>query len=70
MCAGAIFWANVRRVVFGLSERSLYEMVAEDSEEILRLPCRELFAKGRKPVTVIGPLLEEEAKKVHEGFWR
>jgi len=23
MCAGAIFWANVRRVVYGLSERSV-----------------------------------------------
>jgi len=69
MCAGAVFWANVRRVVFGLSERSLYEMVAEDTEEVLQLPCRELFARGRKRIEVTGPLLEEEARKVHEGFW-
>ena len=25
---------------------------------------------GQKPVEVIGPLLEEEALRVHEGFWR
>jgi len=70
MCAGAIFWGNVRRVVYGLSEAGLYELVGEDTEEILYLPCRELFAKGRKPVTVIGPVLEEEAKSVHAGFWQ
>jgi tRNA(Arg) A34 adenosine deaminase TadA len=69
MCAGAIFWGNVRRVVFGLSEAGLYEMTGEDTEEALYLPCRELFAKGRKPIEVVGHLLEEEAKDVHAGFW-
>jgi tRNA(Arg) A34 adenosine deaminase TadA len=70
MCAGAIFWGNVRRVVYGLSEENLYEMVGRDSEDILILPCRELFGKGRKHIEVIGPILEEEARKVHVGFWQ
>jgi tRNA(Arg) A34 adenosine deaminase TadA len=70
MCAGAIFWANVRRVVYGLSEESLYEMIGEDNEEVLYLPCREIFAKGKKQIEVIGPLIEEEAREVHLGFWR
>lgn len=69
MCAGAIFWGNVRRVVYGLSQEGLYEMIGEDAEEVLYLPCRELFGKGQKPIEVIGPVLEEEARKVHEGFW-
>ena len=69
MCAGAIFWANVRRVVYGLSEESLYEMVGEDSQETLYLPCREIFARGRKSIEVIGPLLEDEARGVHVDFW-
>jgi tRNA(Arg) A34 adenosine deaminase TadA len=69
MCAGAIFWGNVRRVVYGLSQEGLYEMAGEDAEEVLYLPCRELFGKGQKPIEVIGPILEEEARKVHEGFW-
>ena len=70
MCSGAIFWGNVRRIVFGLSEAGLYEMTGEDPEEVLYLPCRELFEKGKKPIEVLGPILEEEARKVHEGFWR
>ena len=69
MCSGAIFWGNIGRIVYGLSEESLYEMAGEDAEDVLHLPCRELFGKGRKPIKVIGPVLEEEAKKVHEGFW-
>ena len=69
MCSGAIFWGNVRQVVFGLRAESLYEMVGEDSENVLSLSCRELFAKGGKSIEVIGPVLEEEAKEVHQGFW-
>ncbi len=70
MCSGAIFWGNVRRVVYGLSEKGLYDIVGEGSEEVLQLPARELFEKGKKAIEVIGPVLEQEAKKVHEGFWR
>ena len=69
MCAGAIFWGNVRRVAYGLSEEGLYEMIGEDAEEVLYLPCRELLGKGEKPIEVVGPILEEEARRVHAGFW-
>jgi tRNA(Arg) A34 adenosine deaminase TadA len=69
MCAGAIFWGNVRRVVYGLSEEGLYGMIGGDSEEVLYLPSRKLFEAGHKPIEVIGPVLEQEARKVHEGFW-
>lgn len=69
MCAGAIFWGNVRRVVYGLSEEGLYAMTSTDHDEVLLLPCREVFDKGKKSIEVIGPLLEEEARRVHEEFW-
>jgi tRNA(Arg) A34 adenosine deaminase TadA len=69
MCSGAIFWGNVRRVVYGLSENRLYELVGEQSEEVLLLSCRKVFESGKKLIEVVGPVLEEEAIKVHEGFW-
>lgn len=70
MCAGAIFWGNVKKVVFGLSEKSFYEMIGFESEDVLYLPCRDVFSKGKKAIEVIGPLLEVEAREVHKGFWR
>ena len=69
MCAGAIFWGNIRRIVYGLSQEGLYAMTGGGDEDVLNVPCRELLGKGKKPVEVIGPVLEEEARSVHEGFW-
>lgn len=68
MCSGAIFWSRIGRVVYALSEERLYAMTG-DSPESLKLPCREVFARGGRSVEVLGPLLEAEAAQVHEGFW-
>ena len=69
MCAGSIFWSNIGKVVYGLSERKFYSLFDEDDGDILRLPCKELFNKGNKKIQVIGPVLEVEAIKDHYGFW-
>jgi tRNA(Arg) A34 adenosine deaminase TadA len=70
MCAGAIYWGNVRRVVYGLSEEGLYEIAGNNLEDVLYLPCQEVFERGHKPIKVVGPVLEDEARRVHEGFWK
>ena len=70
MCAGAIYWSGVGRVVYALSERGLLELVAHlPGGDFLNLPCREVFARGGRTVEVLGPLLEGEAREVHAGFW-
>jgi tRNA(Arg) A34 adenosine deaminase TadA len=70
MCAGAIYWIGLGRVVFGLSETGLMRYTGSHEENpTLDLPCREVFARGQKQIAVAGPLLEDEAGKVHEGFW-
>ena len=71
MCAGAIHWGNVRRVVFALSEAALYDIIGASPDHLL-LPCREVFSRSQRPVEVIGPVpeLEEEARDVHQGFWQ
>lgn len=70
MCAGAIHWGNVRRVVFALSEVGLYDIIGPSPEHLL-LPSREVFARSQRQVEVIGPALElaVEARAVHAGFW-
>lgn len=72
MCAGAIYWAGVGRVVYGASEARLLEETGSDPRNpTLSLDCRRVFAAGQKPIEVIGPLTElvEEVMAVHRGFW-
>lgn len=70
MCSGAIYWGNVGRVVYALSETRLYKMMGSHPDNLaLALPCREVLARGHPHVEVIGPMLEDEAAQVHEGFW-
>jgi tRNA(Arg) A34 adenosine deaminase TadA len=70
MCAGAIYWAGIGRLVFGLSERRLKTMTGDHAENpTLDLPCRTVFAAGQRRVDVIGPLLEDEAAALHAGVW-
>jgi tRNA(Arg) A34 adenosine deaminase TadA len=71
MCAGAIYWAGIGRLVYGLSERRLRELTGNHPENpTLDLPCRAVFASGQRPTEVIGPLLEDEAAALHEGVWK
>jgi tRNA(Arg) A34 adenosine deaminase TadA len=70
MCAGAIYWTGIGRVVYALSAKSLLNYTGSHEENpTLDLPCREIFARGQKSIAVIGPLLEEEAGQIHESFW-
>jgi tRNA(Arg) A34 adenosine deaminase TadA len=70
MCAGAIYWSGISRVVYALSEARLLELTGDHPENpTLSLPCREVFARGQRPVEVLGPMFEEEAARAHEGFW-
>ncbi|MGJ5035089.1 nucleoside deaminase [Bradyrhizobium sp. HKCCYLRH3059] len=70
MCAGAIYWAGIGRVVYGLSERRLRDLTGNHPENpTLDLPCRDVFASGQRATEIVGPLLEEEAATLHEGAW-
>jgi tRNA(Arg) A34 adenosine deaminase TadA len=70
MCAGAIYWAGIGRVVYGLSEHRLRGITGDHPENpTLDLPCREVFASGQRPTEVVGPLLEDEAEALHDGVW-
>lgn len=72
MCSGAIYWANIGRVVYGMTERRLLQLTGSNEQNpTFDLPCRDVFSKGQKEITVLGPFpeIEEEAARVHEGYW-
>jgi tRNA(Arg) A34 adenosine deaminase TadA len=66
MCAGAIYWAGVGRVVYACSERKLAEL----SGLALDVPCRMVLQSGTSKIEVIGPLIEDEALKPHRAYWK
>jgi tRNA(Arg) A34 adenosine deaminase TadA len=71
MCSGAIYWSGIGRLVYALSEEGLYDMTGDDPENpTMRLPCREVLARGQREIEILGPELEEIAAEAHEGFWR
>jgi tRNA(Arg) A34 adenosine deaminase TadA len=71
MCAGAIYWAGIGRVVYGLSEHRLRGVTGNHPENpTLDLPCREVFKSGQRATQVVGPVLEDEAEALHEGVWK
>jgi tRNA(Arg) A34 adenosine deaminase TadA len=71
MCAGAIYWAGIGRLVYGLSEHRLRAVTGNHPENpTLDLPCREVFKSGQRATEVVGPLLEDEAEALHQGVWQ
>jgi tRNA(Arg) A34 adenosine deaminase TadA len=68
MCAGAIHWGTIERLVYGVGASRLYALVGPTPTQI-DLECREVFARSNQLIEVIGPRLEEEALAVHADFW-
>ena len=70
MCAGAIYWAGIGRVVYGQTEKDLKRQTGDHEENpTLDLPCHLVFEAGQRPTELVGPLLADEAAKLQEDFW-
>ena len=70
MCSGAIYWAGIGRLVYGLSGPGLLGLTGNRPDNpTLMLPCREVFAAGSRVTEATGPLLEAEAAAAHVGSW-
>ncbi len=66
MCAGAIYWAGIRRLVFGCSGAQLGQIAGGE----FVVPSHEVFAYGKATIAVAGPVLAEQAVAVHQGYWK
>lgn len=68
MCAAAAYVAGVGRVVFGLWEADLPRARGGPLPwQPVQLPAAEVAARGRRPMRVEGPFLEDEAALPHAG---
>ena len=72
MCAGAIYWGNVLRLVYGITEKQLLAETGDDPRNpTLSLDCRSVFSMGQKQIEVIGPVPEvaEAVLAPHRTYW-
>lgn len=71
MCAGAIGWSNIRRVVFGIDAERLRQFRGQRLDQRdTELSCRQVFAAAPMPIDCLGPALLVEAARSHEGGWQ
>jgi tRNA(Arg) A34 adenosine deaminase TadA len=61
MCAGAIFWSGISRLVYGLSGDRLHEL-SGFSPQMLVASARDVLARAGRQVEIIGPIFEAEAE--------
>lgn len=73
MCAATQYWANIGGLVYGATEETLLQLTGVGNAEnpTLSLPCREVYSRGSKAITVIGPIAESTELVVapHRSFW-
>ncbi|WP_086911563.1 nucleoside deaminase [Acidovorax carolinensis] len=70
MCAAAIFWSGIGRVVFGIDSQRLRSFHSNrHAQRDLDLSCRDVLATATHPVECLGPALLEESSAPHTGFW-
>ncbi|MFT6957624.1 MAG: tRNA(Arg) A34 adenosine deaminase TadA [Halieaceae bacterium] len=72
MCAGTQYWANIGRMVYGMSERQLLDITGSSTENpTLDVPSRYIFSRGQKAIRVWGPIEEvvDEIAERHRSFW-
>ncbi|MGB5974082.1 MAG: nucleoside deaminase [Nodosilinea sp.] len=68
MCAGAIFWSGLGRVMYALGCDRIYQLQGEAPFQ-LSLGTRDVLKHGKRPVEVIGPVLEDEALEAFQDFF-
>jgi tRNA(Arg) A34 adenosine deaminase TadA len=68
MCCGAIRFAGIGRVVYGVTEAQML-LVMGLPPDAHPLASREVFARTAPEVKVLGPLMEAEGLRFHVDFW-
>lgn len=70
MCAGAIYWSGCQMVVFGTSAATAFAIANPDDPTDFAVPSQYVFKQGSRPITLIGPVADEEGAALHAEYWR
>jgi tRNA(Arg) A34 adenosine deaminase TadA len=68
MCSGAIRFAGFHRVVYGVKETQMMQIII-GSVGVNPLTCKEIMARTAPEIEVVGPLDEAVGLKTHLAYW-
>lgn len=72
MCSGTAYWANIGRVVFGMTEAMLLQETGSHHENpTMSVSSRYVYDHCQKPVELIGPVpgIVPEVVSLQRAFW-
>ncbi|BCT89247.1 nucleoside deaminase [Acinetobacter variabilis] len=72
MCSGTIYWANIGRVVYAMTEEKLLQCTGNHNENpTMSVSAAYVFTHGQKNIELIGPIteLEQETVQLQKDFW-
>lgn len=64
MCSGAIHWAKISRLVFGIRQ----EILNIKSNGVKKFSSKDILERCGSPIEVTGPVLETECLNTFEGY--
>jgi len=72
MCAGAIYWSGVGRVVYGCSAAQLETLSGPGGFDVAIEKLYGMASDGARSIQVEGPLLADESLRLHDesGVWK
>lgn len=66
MCSSAIYWAGIKRLVFGLSKKRFYqEFGRENPDWDFEISASEVLSHGGRKTEVLGPYCEDKVIELH-----
>lgn len=71
MCASAIFWSGIGRIVFAISKESYHSIAGTaNPAHVFDMSSKQLLSHGGRQIKVEGPLLEEETIAFYKNIYR
>ena len=71
MCAGAMYWAGINRMIYAMSEHDLLEItgINDHCPTMRGVGCRNILETGQRDIEVSGPHLVEDACAVQHDYF-
>jgi tRNA(Arg) A34 adenosine deaminase TadA len=66
MCQGAIYWAGIPRIVYGVAGSSLAALQSAS----WYVASRDNYQRMKAAIEVTGPILEDMGMGIHKVFWK